>query len=238
MAAAIFLPTIPGKCWELAPQPRSMSWKFTGLPEQADRETDQSRPQPLPAHRGRERGGVITTFPRSFPQASFLDFGLRSFSCLPGGGWRVDQAGALGSYLLRRVSLGQLSCVCGPDQGPGFRLCWSTRRAGRSGLLSQFLPVRIGMRVPMAAGCGGHRMEPVAACWTRATNMAGWSSMPPACGPETSSSLCLRTSPGNGSKASRRTLCSSTNLAVRCALIPGSASTRWSSPMHILPPPA
>ena len=120
-------------------------------------------------------------------------------------------------------------------RGRAFVLYWLTGRAGRSGLSSRFLPARIGMRAPMAAGCGGHRMEPVEACWTRATSMDGWWCMLRRRGRRLSSSRCRRTNPGNGSKASRRTPCSSTSRVVRCALIPESASTRWSSPMHILP---
>src|SRR6202041_3484253 len=41
-----------------------------------------------------------------------------------------------------------------------------------------------------------------------------------------------------GPQARRRTLCSSTNPGVRCALIRERANTRWSLPTPILPPPA
>ena len=120
-------------------------------------------------------------------------------------------------------------------RGRAFALYWLTGRAGRSGLPSRYLRARIGMRAPMAAGCGGHRMEPVEACWMRATSMDGWWCMLLRRGPKPRSSRCRRTSPGNGSRASRRTPSSSTSRVVRCALIPGSGSTRWSLPMHILP---
>ena len=149
---------------------------------------------------------------------------------------RVHQAGALGPYLLRRVAIGELSCLRRPSSR--FRVFvsyWLTRPAGRSGWPSPFPPARTGMRAPMAAGCGGHRMEPVEACWTRATSTAGWWCMLRPRGPRPGSSRCRRTSRGNGSKASRRTLSSNTSLAVRSALILGSVSTRWSLPTRILP---
>ncbi len=120
-------------------------------------------------------------------------------------------------------------------RGRAFVLCWLTGQPGRSGLPSRYLRARIGMRAPMAAGCGGHRMEPVEACWTRATSMDEWWCMLLRRGPRPGSSRYRRTSPSNGSKASRRTPSSSTSRVVRCALIRESASTRWSSPMHIVP---
>jgi hypothetical protein len=116
-----------------------------------------------------------------------------------------------------------------------FVLYWSTRRAGRSSLPSRYPPARIGTRALMAAGCGGHRMAPVEACWTQATSMAGWWCTRLRRGPKPSSSHCRRTSPRNGSKASRRTPSLSTSPVVRCALIPGSANTRWSLLTHIWP---
>jgi hypothetical protein len=111
---------------------------------------------------------------------------------------------------------------------------WLTGRPGRSSLRSRFLPAHIGMRSRMAAGCGGHRMEPAAAYWTQATSMAEWWCTLLRRGPRPSSSRSNHTGRWNGSKASRRTLSSNTSLAVRCALILGSVSTRWSSPTHIL----
>ena len=86
---------------------------------------------------------------------------------------------------------------------------------------SPFRPARTGTRAPMAAGCGGHRMGRVEACWTRATSTAGWWSMLRLRGPRPGFSRCHRTSRRSGRKASGRTRFSNTSLAVRSCSYPG-----------------
>ncbi len=176
---------------------------------------------------------MISTSPAHLRIIGFLI--LLAFSCLPGGD-AASTRPVRSVPICSGVSLSaNYLALAGPDQGPGFRFVL-VNRTGREIRLAEPVPSSSHWYArPRAAGCGGHRMERVEACWTRATSMAGWWCMLPRQAPRPSSSLCLRTSPGNGSKASRRTLCSSTSLAVRCALIPGSASTRWSLPMRILP---
>ncbi len=212
-----------------------MSWRFTGPPR-----ASRSRNSPilLPTATStswKGKGWCDRNLHRSsFPHDWFRSFCLRSL-CLPGGQWSVHQASAFDSDLLRRVAIGELSCLRRPGAGAGFS--FRTGKPDRPG--DQACPAG---SVQLALVC--------ARPWPLAVEGIEWSRWKPAgrgqrawpgggvCSARRGETSILTLPPHQSrewTKASGRTRFSSTSLAVRFALIPGSASTRWSLPMHILP---
>ena len=150
------------------------------------------------------------------------------------GGQRCQAAGAVGSHLLRRHPFGKLSCRDCPRSGAGISFCpGQPDQPGDQGWPSPSPPARIGTLVPMAAGYGGHPMEPVEAWWMPVTSMAAWWSILQS-GRGRDKWLIL---PPHQStewiESQQENPSLNTSPAVRCVPIRERTNTRWSLPTHI-----
>ncbi len=231
MAAAISLRTIRAKCWGSAPRRRSMSWRFTGLHRAS---TSRNSPILRPTATStswKGKGGLMQI--NSFRSIRFLLFACAaSLACQAGVACHqaVRSVPVCSGVLSRRTILRW----SGPDRAPGFRFVLVNKTSRE---------IRLAEPIPSSS----HWYARAHDRWLwRASSGAGGSLLdagnehgrvmvyvPPGQGRDQGASPCRRTSPGNGSRASRRTLCLSTNLVADVFLSWVSASTRWSSPTRI-----